>query len=175
MLALSSSMLALLNNLLALLPSMLAMVWVGYGLDLVFERRPETTSKARFIKEAGHPESKVVNLPKQGRENLQSKVLNLTTLLSEGHDLAFGGSRPCFRAFQSKVLNLTTLLSKGHDLAFGGSRPCFRAARPCFRAGHDLAFGRHDLAFGRHDLALGGLRPCFGHSNARSWRLNLKA
>ena len=146
MLALSSSMLALLNNLLALLPSMLAMVWVGYGLDLVFERRPETTSKARFIKEAGHPESKVVNLPKQGRENLQSKVLNLTTLLS-----------------------------KGHDLAFGGSRPCFRAARPCFRAGHDLAFGRHDLAFGRHDLALGGLRPCFGHSNARSWRLNLRA
>ena len=153
MLALSSSMLALLNNLLALLPSMLAMVWVGYGLDLVFERRPETTSKARFIKEAGHPESKVVNLPKQGRENLQSKVLNLTTLLSEGHDLAFGGSRPCFRA----------------------ARPCFRAGHDLAFGRHDLAFGRHDLAFGRHDLALGGLRPCFGHSNARSWRLNLRA
>ena len=75
-------MMALLSSMLALLPSMLAMAWIGYGLDFVFERRPETTSKARFIKEAGHPESKVVIFPKQGREHLQSKVLNLTTLLS---------------------------------------------------------------------------------------------
>ena len=64
MLALSSSMLALRSSMLALLPSMLAMVWMGYGLDLVFERRPETISKARFIKEAGHPENKVVNTSK---------------------------------------------------------------------------------------------------------------
>ena len=38
--------------------SMLAQlrIWIGYGLDLVFERRPETSSTAKFSQAADHPE-----------------------------------------------------------------------------------------------------------------------
>ena len=90
MLALSSSMLAVLDSMLALLPSMLAIVWMGYGSDLVFERRPETRSTARFIKDVGHLETKAEPPSNQGRKPVQTKAENLSALVSKGLGLGFG-------------------------------------------------------------------------------------
>ena len=115
MLALSSSMLAVLNTMLALLPSMLAIVWMGYGSDLVFERRPETRSTARFIKDVGHLETKAEPPSNQGRKPVQTKAENLSALVSKGLGLGFGRSRPWFR------------------MARPWFRPWFRAARPWFQ------------------------------------------
>ena len=69
--------------------SMLAQlrIWIGYGLDLVFERRPETSSTARFSKEAGRPETKGEPPPNQGRKPVQSKGENLPPLVSDASPL----------------------------------------------------------------------------------------
>ena len=69
--------------------SMLAQlrIWIGYGSDLVFERRPETSSTARFSKEAGRPETKGEPPPNQGRKPVQSKGENLPPLVSDASPL----------------------------------------------------------------------------------------
>ena len=69
--------------------SMLAQlrIWIGYGSDLVFERRPETSSTARFSKEAGRPETKGEPPPNQGRNPVQSKGENLPPLVSDAPPL----------------------------------------------------------------------------------------
>ena len=69
--------------------SMLAQlrIWIGYGSDLVFERRPETSSTARFSKEAGRPETKGEPPPNQGRKPVQSKGENLPPLVSDAPPL----------------------------------------------------------------------------------------
>ena len=69
--------------------SMLAQlrIWIGCGSDLVFERRPETSSTARFSKEAGRPETKGEPPPNQGRKPVQSKGENLPPLVSDASPL----------------------------------------------------------------------------------------
>ena len=152
MLALSSSMLAVLNSMLALLPSMLAIVWMGYGSDLVFERRPETSSTARFIKDAGHPETKGEPPPNQGRKPFQSKGENLSPLVSEGF-----------------ALGLERLA-----LGFVAARPWFRVARPWFQTLRP--WFRPWFWCRPWFLALGlSFRPWFEPSNPRAKLVNLRA
>ena len=87
-------------------------------MDLVFERRPETSSTTRFIKDAGQPETKGEPPSNQGRKPLQSKGEKLSPLVSEGFALGL----------ERLALGLERLA-----LGFVAARPWFRVARPWFQ------------------------------------------
>ena len=83
--------------------SMLAQlrIWIGYGSDLVFERRPKTSSTARFSQAADHPETRCEPPPNQVRESIQSRCENLSHLISFGFAPGFGRLAPGFERLRT--------------------------------------------------------------------------
>ena len=71
-------------------------IWIGCGSDLIFDRRPETSSTARFSQAADHPETRVVPPSNQGGKSHQTRVENLSTLVSGGFPPGFEGFHPGF-------------------------------------------------------------------------------
>ena len=56
-------------------------IWIGCGSDLVFDRHLETSSTARFIKDAGHLETRVKKFQTRVKPGLQTRVKNFLTLV----------------------------------------------------------------------------------------------
>ena len=141
--------------------SMLAQlrVWIGYGSDLVFECRPDTSSTARFSKDAGRPETRV--------ENFKTRVENPS---NPGSKIVRPWFRPWFRrfdpgfdpGFDGSTLDSTwqTRVEKLFDPGFGRLDP-----------GFDPGFGV-DPGF---STLVSTFRPWFGAPNPGSKQLTLRA
>ena len=71
--------------------SMLAQlrIWIGYGSDLVFERRPETSSKARFSQAADQGPTRGRPGANQGPEPPQTRGRHLGPLVLKGRAPGF--------------------------------------------------------------------------------------
>ena len=80
----SASMLAQPSSMLAQLR-----IWIGCGSDLIFERRPEASSKARFSQAADQGPTRVQPGSNQGPKSFQTRVQHLWTLVLKGLDPGF--------------------------------------------------------------------------------------